>query len=140
MVGQNQPDSSLFSLTQQRFELASRLQFNIDVFRARQKSKQQFAALFHREISDPALARMAGGNNQRRTKPRDVFFVGSSDWRKRVETKFEKIGRLSGCKGMAQISLRGDDAHELGPAYFTGSAHCHIIGGSVSGERRVALF
>src|SRR5690349_10249021 len=140
MVGQNQPHFSSLGLSQQRFEFADRLQFNIDVFSLRQESEQKGATFFEGKISSTAFARIARRNNERNAKSRDLLFIARADWRQRIETKFEKIGQLSDCKGMPEIGLRGNDGHQPGPAYFTGSARCHIIAGSVSGERWVALF
>jgi len=127
-------------LSQDRFELAGSPQFDVDVFGVRQKSKQQRAPGFNRKISKAALARIASRNNERSAKPGNFGFGVAGDRRERIETKFEKIGRLPDCNGGLEIGPRGYDGHESGPAYFTGSARCHILADWVSGERWTALF
>src|SRR5256885_758439 len=91
MERKNQADLLFSRAIEQRFERARRTQFNINIFRVRQKSREQITAFLERQTSHSAFARIARGDDDRRAEAVDILLELVGNFAKTIEPKFEKI-------------------------------------------------
>jgi hypothetical protein len=145
MERKDHPRISFSSLRKEWFERARRTQFNIDIFSMRQKSQEQITPFLKRQISHPAFAGIASGDNEGSPQPHEFFLELLVDWTKTIEPKLEKIGRLFHSQSESEIGRRSDDADDqltarlprttARRAFFDRSTRCHILNSSNYRER-----
>lgn len=128
-------------------------QFDVKAASARQKSPEEAASGFAREISGSTFARVARGDDERGAKARDFFLEVIRNREKGIETQLEKVRQIFQDNRRVQISGRSDYAGDAATVLcrretprpseaattFDPSARCHILVTSeVRGERLTA--
>src|SRR5262245_11422096 len=127
---------SFAGLREKWLERARRTQFQIEIFRVRQKSRKQLVAFLNRQIVRAPFTGIARGDEDWRVQHRDPAFEVFGDLAKTIEPKFKKIRWLVHPKRELEIGRRRDHADEqlarsqsitTCRASFDRSLPCHII-------------
>src|SRR5438105_6132118 len=108
MQRDNLPYLSFLSRDQNRSKRAGRAQFDVDIFRPRQETQEQLAALAGRQIVGAAFLRMSRGNDDRRRQDRQLVFYLGDDRDEMIQTQFEEVRRLRHGGGAPEIGGRAD--------------------------------